>query len=195
MAFLQSYLFLALYRYTCPDSIELGEYHLGMLAGERKNQVGLHLQSCPRCQSEVQVLREYLTSLASDLEIPFSARVKTWIGRLLPADSAPAGGHAPAFGLRGDSSQVIAYQAGEAQLSLIVQEDPAHPDRRSVLGLLIGAPIEEVLVSLFQNGRMLQTAQLDDLSNFVLSGIKKGQYELVLRGSTFEIDVSPLVID
>ena len=194
MAFLESYLFLALYRYTCPDSIELGEYQLGMLAGESKRRVEWHLRSCPRCQEEVQQLQTYLDSLAGDLEIPFSSRLKTWVARLLPAD-AFGRGLTPAFGVRGNTGQVIAYQAGEAQLSLFVQEDPTQPDRRSVLGLLIGVPPEEVQVSLFMKGRQLQTAPVDDLGNFVLSAIKKGEYELVLRGSTFEIDASPLVIE
>ena len=194
MAFLESFLISTLYRFACPEPQELGEYHLGMLARDRTEQIQTHLQDCPRCTQEVGQLHEYLESLKEDLEIPLSARIKTWIARLLPADGF-GGGLMPVAGLRGNAAQVIAYQAGDAQLSLLVQEDPQQPEYRSVLGLLIGAPPENAQAILFQKNRQLQSVNVDELGNFVFPGVKKGQYELLLRGTSFEIDVSPFVIE
>lgn len=194
MAFLESFLISTLYRFTCPEPLELGEYHLGMLARDRAEQIQTHLQGCPRCKQEVGQLHEYFESLKEDLEIPLTTRIKTWIARLLPEDGF-GGGLMPALGVRGDANQVIAYQAGDAQLSLLVQEDPQQPELRSVLGLLIGSPPEIAKAILYQKNRQLQSVELDELGNFVFPGVKKGQYELILRGASFEIDVSALVID
>src|SRR5690242_21718912 len=49
-----------LYRWDCPSSQTLGEYHLGMLANEARVQINLHLSSCVLCAAELATLSSFL---------------------------------------------------------------------------------------------------------------------------------------
>ena len=63
-----------LYRAACPDSLELGEYQLGMLQAERKAWIQTHLAECRFCTAEVAQLNGYLTDLKPDLELSLAER-------------------------------------------------------------------------------------------------------------------------
>jgi anti-sigma factor RsiW len=49
-----------LYRWDCPPSQVLGEYHLGLLSKELTAAVKNHLGLCPLCAAEVATLTEFL---------------------------------------------------------------------------------------------------------------------------------------
>ncbi|MCB0167530.1 MAG: hypothetical protein KDI79_25095 [Anaerolineae bacterium] len=57
---LNSHLLTALYRQDCPDTMVLGEYHLGELDKMQQADVAAHLTRCPHCQAELSLLVEFL---------------------------------------------------------------------------------------------------------------------------------------
>jgi anti-sigma factor RsiW len=59
LARLQDILTAHLYRFNCPPPATLGEYHLGVLPGDRAAAVTQHLAECPRCGSEIAQLKDY----------------------------------------------------------------------------------------------------------------------------------------
>ena len=86
------------------------------------------------------------------------------------------------------------YEAGDAQLSLEVQDDPERPGRRSILGLVLGIATDHVAVQLFQEGAVVTAVALDDLGNFTFTGLEPGKYELTLSGQDIEIHIPDLSI-
>src|ERR1051325_1574834 len=54
-----------LYRVDCPASIELGDYHLGLLSGSQKLAVTQHVRQCPLCRQELAKLEGFLGELAT----------------------------------------------------------------------------------------------------------------------------------
>ena len=60
----QNQLLAQLYRVECPSSLELGEYHIGLLAPERVAAIEQHLTHCLHCAREVQTVQNYLQTLA-----------------------------------------------------------------------------------------------------------------------------------
>ncbi|MEJ2266384.1 MAG: DUF4173 domain-containing protein, partial [Anaerolineales bacterium] len=49
-----------LYRRACPDGIALGEYETGLLPEAQVRQIRQHVSECPRCQRELEQLRDFL---------------------------------------------------------------------------------------------------------------------------------------
>jgi len=184
-----------LYRLTCPDSAELGEYHFKMVPGERAHDIKQHLTTCPHCRSELAQLQRYLTEVAPDLEYSLADHIKIWIARLVPEGgwrngSAPI----PAFAVRGGDNGPLIYQAGDAQLTIEVQDDPEKPGHRSILGLVFGVDLAGMQAYLWQESRGVAAVDVDELGNFIITGLAPGKYELILSGPAVEIHVQALSI-
>jgi hypothetical protein len=186
--------------------LELGEYHLGVLPATRAAAIEQHLPHCPHCQREIDQLEEYLASLEPAAQPdPLQEaveRARVWVARLVRGGPAGGGqrprlGLAPAYtGLRGDATEEpLVYQAENAQVIVDVKPDAEHADRWSVLGLVIGldktAGFE---AQLWQDEHQIQTTQLDELGNFVLSNLAPGVYTLILSGPDLQIQVQPLPV-
>jgi hypothetical protein len=194
MAHIDDSLKAALYRITCPDGATLGNFHLGLLPETMAAAISTHLAICPHCTQEVAQLELFLAETA--VSSPTTAdRIKIWLAKQLPT-----GGQAgeflgtPAFAMRGDDTGPLMFEAGDAQLSLEVQDDPEHPGRKAILGLVLGIETEAVEVQLIQNEVMVTAVSLDPIGNFTISNLQQGQYALILSGPTVEIHVPSLEI-
>jgi hypothetical protein len=81
------------------------------------------------------------------------------------------------------------FEAGSYQLTLEIQDDPANPGLRTILGLVIGGADSLQRVALWQNGGSIQETDIDDLGNFVFAGVRPGSYDLILSQLAAEIHV------
>jgi hypothetical protein len=180
------------HRLTCPDSLELGEYEMGILPSDRLSFMRSHLTECPHCRGEIAGLKAYLHQLAPERQYSRAKRFQVWIAGLVPP--APEGSliPAPAFALRGEGRGPRGYEFGEAQLTVEVQDDPEKAGRKVLLGLVLGVNVEELAAHLWREGKYLSTALLDELGDFVFSGLESGRYELILAGPSVEIHVQEL---
>ncbi|MCB9420732.1 MAG: carboxypeptidase regulatory-like domain-containing protein [Ardenticatenaceae bacterium] len=183
-----------LYRVTCPTPTELGEYHLHLISGTQADTIRQHLHICPHCQAELSQLQAYLTDLTPDVERSLSERVQIWIARLIPAGTMGGGALQPALALRGQDDGPLMYEAGAAQLTLEVQDDPEKVGARAVLGLLIGVETVETVAHLWQNAQKTAQIPVDEIGNFTFTGLAPGRYELIVSGPDFEIHVQELVV-
>ncbi len=179
-----------LYRVDCPQSQELGEYYLDLTRGDQRQQIRLHLETCPHCQDELASLAQYLKNLEPELQPSAMERARVWLAERLPDFSGSA--LAPAFGTRGDNGpeRVYAYQAGDAQVSLEIQEGPE--SRWTLLGLLLGVDLQGFQAQLWQGGEPLGISEVDELGNFVFSVPNLGSYDLILAGPEGEIHIQSL---
>jgi hypothetical protein len=192
MSNLERQLARKLYRVDCPDSQELGDYYLELTPGDRRQQIRQHLEVCPHCQEELASLIQYLKTLEPELQPGFLERARVWIAERLPDFSSS--GLAPAFGMRGDNGpeRLFAYQAGEAQVSLEIQEGTEA--RWTLLGLVLGVDAEGFAARLWQNGEPVGETDVDELGNFVLGIPGPGVYELILAGPDGEIHIQNLEV-
>ncbi|MCA9944127.1 MAG: carboxypeptidase regulatory-like domain-containing protein [Ardenticatenaceae bacterium] len=195
MAHIDDSLKAALYRITCPDSATLGNFYLGLLPEDAVNTISQHLSDCPHCTREIKQLEAFLAETAVSLQPSTAERIKIWIAKRIPG-----GGQTrqmlgtPAFAMRGGDTGPLMYEAGDAQLSLEVQDDPEHPGRKSILGLVLGIETEAVSVQLMQGDHVVTAVTLDELGNFSFTGLASGTYELTLSGNEVEIYVQDLFI-
>ncbi|WP_420643954.1 hypothetical protein [Candidatus Leptofilum sp.] len=185
----------ALYRITCPDSATLGNLHLGLLPNEATAQIEEHLAICPLCTEELAQLEVFLAETAVSHEPSTAERIKIWIAKRIPTGGQSRGGvGTPAFAVRGGDDGPLMYEAGNAQLSLEVQDDPDHPGRKAILGLVLGIETEAVTVRLFAGEGTETAVTLDDSGNFTFANLEKGRFELLLSGPDIEIYLPKLTI-
>lgn len=195
MAQMDDSLKAALYRISCPDSATLGNFHLGLLPETAAHSIADHLAICPLCTQEIAQLEMFLAETAVSLQPSTAERIKIWLAKRIPS-----GGQTrnvlgqPAFALRGSSSGPLMYEAGDAQLSLEIQDDPEHPGRKSILGLVLGIATEAVEARLLQNDAVVTAVTLDEIGNFTFANLAAGAYELTLSGADIEIHVQDLLI-
>jgi hypothetical protein len=193
MDHLEEKLIAHLYRLDCPSPHELGEYHLRLLPGEQIQVISHHLRLCPHCAQELAYLQTYLAELAPDLEFTFRERLQVWIARLIPAGTdtfSPV----PALALRGDATEPLIYEAGDVQINLEIQDDPARAGHKTLLGLVMGSEEITYEAHLWQAGEQVQSCRVDELGNFILPGVAPGVYDLILNRITAVIHLPALTI-
>lgn len=194
----------ALYRVTCPDTAELGDYRLGItsgqqVAGSREAYIKEHLRECPYCSRELAQLDSFMAQVKPDLAYSTAERIKIWIARRMPDLSAGVGGPTPAFAFRGadddqaDANRSLVFEAGDAQLMIEIQDEPGGTGRKRIIGLVIGIDPDGVEARLWLDGRPVAAVDVDDLGNFTFSNLDSAQYELILAGPGVEIHVQELL--
>ena len=186
-----------MYRIDCPTPLELGEYHLGVLAGTQANVVARHLDDCPHCSREVSQLKTYLGDLSADLEFSLAERIRVLVAKLVrtggQTDPMGAPAMAPAFaGLRGEEDGPRLYQAGEAQVAIEIQDDAMRGDRKTLLGLVTGMDTSELVAHLWLADRHVGEVPVDELGNLVIPDLAPGSYELILSGPEVELHIRDL---
>jgi len=198
----QKQLATQLYRIDCPPSLELGEYHLGLLGAEQMLAVAEHVTHCLHCAREIQTLQGYLNPKAPK-QAPVAPRaeqtpIPIWIATLVEALSGLGSGgrSTPAFAqLRGEQAEQLVYNADDFQITIEVQPDTVQPDRKVILGLVLGLAADQTLaVHLWQTNHKLATTTVDDLGNFVFSSLPTGAYELIFSNPAFEIHIQDLKV-
>jgi hypothetical protein len=188
-----------MYRIVCPTPLELGEYHLGVLADAQAKVVAKHLKECPHCSREVSQLKTYLGELSGDLAFSPAERIRVLVARLMRAGGRtdPLGppAMAPAFaGLRGEEDGPRLYQAGEAQVDIEIQDDAMRGDRKTLLGLVTGIDTSELVAHLWLADQHVGEVPVDELGNLVIPSLVPGSYELIFSGPEVEIHIRDLDI-
>jgi hypothetical protein len=193
LAQLQGNLTKSLYRFDCPASSTLGEYHLGLLSPSDAEGVRIHLERCPHCLAELGRLESYLNSLQGDLDLHPVERVKVWIARLVGGGEGASGvvpQFAPAVaGLRGAPQEPRIYTVEDLQIAVDVQEDDENPGNFVLLGLATGRDTQGWVVEIWQKERRVAEVVLDPTEKFLFNNIPPGEYVLILGDEELEVHV------
>jgi len=185
-----------LYRVDCPSTMEIGDYHIGLLPTDLAERIRMHISGCQHCEAELTQLSGYLAALKTDLEVPLVEKTKALVARLLRGPGL--GGQlsmAPALaGLRGAGEHSYVYGAGDAEIVIEVQSDPKHAGRRILLGLVTGKEIAHGVAHLWRGGERQTTLTIDELGNFSVPDLAPGGYELILSAPDVEIHLPPIEV-
>jgi hypothetical protein len=179
----------ALYRLDCPDAAELGEYELKLLDTARRPAIAQHLQECPHCTRELAQLHRFLVDVAPDLRQGVYNPVKVWIAKLV-SQMETGGRMQPAFAVRGGDQPPRVYEAGDAQIVIEVQDEPS--PTKTLVGLVLGVDPVGLMAHLWRGTDAIDSAEVDEIGNFLLANVEPGEYELVVRGPELEIRLPSL---
>lgn len=190
MSDIESKLRTSLYRAFCPDSSQLGEYYLELLPANRRREIRLHLKECPHCTRELAELGSYLEAVRRDLEPGPGEQLRRLAARLT---GGALGGWAPAA-VRGEAGQTLNFTAEGYQVILDIQPDAAHPDRKTILGLLMGEAPAGFEARLYAAETLVAQTPVDELGNFALNRVQPGGYTLTLSNAQVEIQVEQITL-
>ncbi|NUM46634.1 MAG: hypothetical protein HUU38_18175 [Anaerolineales bacterium] len=180
-----------LYRIACPESLVLGEFHLGRLSPKYKKAIESHLGSCVHCVRELAELASYLgtepiVSTVVDEVVQIFAQL---IFRKTSADALGV-----VRGVRGGGKSSSAYEAGGAQIVLEVKDDEENPGFQALMGIITGVEAETYEVSLWQAGVKVDGAQINELGGFTIGNLESGEYQLIIHGPKVDIHVQSFVV-
>ena len=96
--------------------------------------------------------------------------------------------------MRGEEEETRHYQAEDVQVVIGVQQDVEQPDRKVILGLVIGTDPGGMEVHLWRDEQRVATVSVDDLGNFVIPNLTPASYELILSSPELEIHIQDLEI-
>jgi hypothetical protein len=174
-----------LYRFTCPSSMELGDYHLGLLPPPQGLVIAQHVRGCPHCRREVAELAEFLTG--PDVQPDLLETAKVLFAQLVD------GGATPAFGaLRGESKGPLIFEADGVVITLDVQ--PGSNSHISLLGQLAADDQDEwtgAQVELQQADSQQLTTFMDDLGAFRFEAVQPGSIKFTITSLSGVVIQSP----
>jgi hypothetical protein len=183
---LQNGLQRQLYRITCPTSIELGDYYLGLLSDSQKLVVTQHVRQCPLCRQEVVRLEGFLGDLDRG-DDPLGT-AKMIIARII---SGTTGESVPTLtALRGESTGPITLE-GDG-IVIILDFQPTNQAKINLLGQVASENQDQwtgAVVELYQDGKQEFSTTVDDLGAFHAEGIMPGFKELriVSKNGSFTV--------
>lgn len=193
LAQLQSQLQTKLYRKMCPDSTELGEFHLGLLSKKQARVIKQHVAECLHCSQELTQLQEFLGEESSNHIAGLAEQVKVLVAQLVSSATGAAGfeytGQIPTLGIRGEKEETYVYEADGVQIVIDIQDDVEHLGHKTLLGLVTGITARNFVVDLIIGGDLVASSRVDELGNFMISGISPGKYQLNIQGPEVEIQI------
>lgn len=189
LAQMQNRLKAKLHRVDCPETLQLGEYKLGLLNRKRVNIIEEHVADCPHCQRELDQLQAYLQEDTPQARLDHLKGVKVLIARLLGEGlerSAPGGFLLrPAYAtLRGGNQGLLTLEADGVLIILDIQ--PSIEKQVKILGQVVAQDQRRwtgATVDLRQDSTMILTSVLDDLGAFRIERIESGMIELTIIAS------------
>jgi|GEM_PF-819084 len=198
----------ALYRIDCPPPQTLGEFQLGLLSGAAQMAIADHLEICTRCRQEVAQLSDFMAMDAFLLPQEQSAdvsssqpdrklgSVRTLIATLIDRIDDAFAPLSPALaGLRGQEADQQVFQIDDIQIILDVQPATAPSDQYAIYGLILGLdPEPGAQVAVWREAAYMESADVDDLGNFVIPALRRGAYELILNSGNTEIHMPGIAI-
>jgi hypothetical protein len=177
----------SLFRRTCPDADELGDFHLGLLPRTRVRAIEGHLPRCPYCVRELAQYRDFLGDPPTQPGL--AKRIVIAVARLLDSTLPSQQALAPAYALRGEGAKLTLYEADGWQISLDVQEDVERPGYQSIIGVVTGPDAHTFSVDLWQEGEHVDTAPVDKTGGFTLPALLPGVYELIIKGTSVIVHI------
>jgi len=189
LAHLQNQLKIPLYRYRCPKAQELVEYQLGLLPGDRAEVIVNHLSGCPHCSREFAELHVFM-----DRETPLATFKKLVVQLVSGITDIGQTRLTPAYEVRGSADKLLIYEAEGIRISVDIQDDVDASGHKVLVGLITGMNAEDYSVQLWSAKNQIAETQIDDLGNFLISGIYPGEFELMIKGPEVEVQIQKLQI-
>lgn len=210
----------AFYRFDCPPFTDLREYFWQNLTTSAQETIANHLELCPLCSAELEQIEEFSTidDLGIDPVEQTSVRDKATdaigavyrsfgltIATLLPPQPSP-GLRGPDDGTLLPSQPSLAFRGQEDGASLLYDAN----------GILVSIITEPELDETFKlSGQVLieidamearfrlipelekidaSSGEIDDLGEFTITNVPKGNYQLVLNLNSQDIMVPDILI-
>lgn len=168
-----------------PFPLHLADYHLGLLSSTQANALEQYLAEHPHATHQLAELQQFLEPPhpPETAESSLLTHFKTLAATLFTPVLQP-------IGVRG--SQEGVYRAGDYQVVLDSEPDPANASHRVVAGLLVGLDGGNWEATMWQTAQppySLTAVPLDEDGNFIIPHLLPGDYKLMLRNRQTAVQI------
>jgi hypothetical protein len=162
---------MALFRWDCPPSARLGDYHTGLLPDDEASAITRHVEGCSRCLAELAALRVFLATDDAEKAAPppdpdarpslarsVGRRLREAVAQLVPNTTQPA--------LRGQGAEPVVLQTATTTIFLEMRRDVSG---YALVGQLVPQDLDTwigSLVEVHHSGAIQSTATVDDMGGF-----------------------------
>lgn len=190
----------ALFRWDCPESQQLGAYHLHLLDTAAEETIAVHLEHCIHCRAELAAMEAFL--LEGDMppvpveksiprrQLPRFPSLGDIVARLIPRTMQPA------LAMRGDAGR--GPLVAEAEGVTVFMEFETAEDRHILKGQLVTEDQDRWIGALLEVHRdqgVQATTTLDEFGAFQCALRQAGMLQLrfiAADGRSIRIDEIPL---
>ncbi len=169
-----------LYRFDCPSSQALSDYHMGLVNSATDRHITRHLALCITCQQEIEILRSFLLAdhphariASSSQAVPsFSSMLHDVVANILPRN--------PQLALRGTSLSSLTAKAGNTTLMLIPERD--QHGQLVLAGQILDENIDNWIgaqIEMYHHEQISHHTVIDELGGFALYAIPSD--DIILR--------------
>ena len=201
-----------LFRRDCPSKMDLGEYELGFLNSQRREELDSHMAVCPHCPADLVQMRQFMALPAIGIESvkreveqtsPLLERIKVIFVDLLtpPATMQRAGSLQTVFRGAENNMRTRVIQMDTFVISLSTIEDKTSFPKQQIIGNVMplfddDEACQNWTASLWRSGALVTTTPLADDRYFIFEDIQSLEmpHELILSGPKVEIHLQNLQI-
>lgn len=192
LAFYDALLRGAVHRGHCPPTDSLLMLSADLLDADARVTVQRHVDQCQFCTEDLSILAvEQTADALSVVEMPWWSNLIQQGSRVIEAVFVPT--PKPAFELRGDTSEMRRYVAGEYELVLEISKEGVGRLGRGkgasrdvayhLQGQLVHTKNEDTdeqkaEVKLYKDNTLIQETSIDEFGMMSLLGVSEGEYEI-----------------
>ena len=199
-----------LFRSDCPSKMDLGEYEMGLLSSQRRDELASHLNECPQCQVDLVQMQHFMTLPAIGIETmrtraeqrsPLLERIKVIVVDLLTPPAGIQGSLALQPVMRGAESETRTkvIQADAYIVALSAQDNKAPRPNGQIIGDITpladdDESFQNWTADLWRSGQLLASTPVADDSHFIFEDVQfeEQPHDLILSGPTVEIHLQNL---
>lgn len=168
----------------CPNTMNLGEYHLRMMSNSERESIRQHIRDCASCLAR-------LNQVAAQTELPAMAKRAALSQGKTAFNSAifyPVIPQAQmAQGLRGSTADTATnssmdYTIDLGKISIRLARSTANTNLIDITGLMLGvqAPFNKVNLLVADSEQEVASVAVNRLGGFSIEGVLSGAYDLQL---------------
>ena len=207
LAFYDALLRGAVHRGQCPPTDMLLMLSADLLDAEARTEIQRHVDQCQFCTEDLGIL-----AVTETADAPSAVEKPWWSGlveqgvKVIEAVFVP--NQKPAFELRGETSEMRRYVAGEYEVILEIKKEEGRglgmnfdrDSKNSILGQL-SMPNDDELSDgstvgyLYVGDTKLQTTGINEFGMFQLEGLEDGVYNLRISIDGFSFVISSLIVN
>lgn len=167
----------SLYRWDCPTSQQLRDYHMGFTDQDETHKINQHLTVCVLCKKELAELEAFLDqgkpAPAPQRQRRFADWLKAVISQSVAFDTAAA--------MRGEQGTSQVFDANG--IPVVVDTRPAGDDQVEVIGQVAADDVDPwvgALVELRQQGAIMKVTTVDEIGGFSCAPLPADKTELCI---------------
>jgi hypothetical protein len=183
--------------------MELGEYHLDMLAPRQAVAIRQHVDICPHCRREIDDLSGFLGDWSPQQEPSPVQRFQILVAQLVSSATQSLGnikGASLSPALMGavrdedKDERPTVYRVNDVEIVIEAQNEYPEQTKKTVLGYVRGLKADSLNVYLWRGEEPIAAIEVDEQGHFVFEHIPSGIYNLTVRDADLEVHVREIAL-